>query len=345
MDFIHFLSSHMLDPTVGGKRLYKSVVQQAMHADRLGYRGVGIPEHHLVNILLVPSPLQMAVKIAAHTNHVKLMTSVCQLPLRDMRIFAGEVVQAQALCDGRLMLGVGKGAFGYETGRIGVPIEDTKPQFEEDIRILEALLTKEDVSWSSPRYSFEPITIMPRPEDPIPLMVAVMNPIGIEAAAKAGYHVQTTPLGGSHQQLMDQVNAFTRGKAAAGRPLDTRLSLQRGMYLVSSDMERQHIAERAYQYYKSFDNVFGGAGIVDKGIIRPLPRTQTLEELASNILLCGKDEMIDRLSVYSELGIDEVLTTSNFGQDQTMTLDMMSRFAEEVMPHFRNAAARAVAAE
>lgn len=334
MDFIHFLSSHMLDPTLGGKRLYKGVVAQAIHADRLGYRGVGIPEHHLINILLIPSPLQMAVKVAAHTSRVKLVTSVCQLPLRDMRIFAGEVVQAQALCDGRLMLGVGKGAFGYETGRIGVPIEHTKPQFEEDLRILEALLTREDVSWDSPRYSFEPITIMPRPEDPIPLMVAVMNPVGIEAAAKAGYHVQTTPLGGSHQQLLDQVNAFTRGKAAAVRPLDTRLSLQRGVFLVNNDKDRQHIAECAYEYYKSFDNVFGGQGLVDKGIIRPLPRSQTLEELASNILICGRDEMIDRLSVYADLGIDEVLTTSNFGQDEAMTHDMMSQFAEEVMPHF-----------
>ncbi len=335
MDFVHFLSSHMLDPTVGGKRLYKSVIAQAIHAEALGYRGVGIPEHHLVNILLIPSPLQMAVKIAAHTNRVKLITSVCQLPLRDMRIFAGEVVQAQALCDGRLMLGVGKGAFGFETARIGVPIEDTKLQFEEDIKILEALLTREDVSWNSPRYSFEPITIMPRPEDPIPLMVAVMNPKGIEQAARDGYHVQTTPLGGTHQQLIDQVTAFNRGKAQAGRPLDTRLSLQRGTYLVASEKERQHIAERAYQYYKSFDNVFGGPGIVDKGVIRPLPRTQTLEELSSNLLLCGKQEMIDRLSVYAELGIDEVLTTSNFGQDEQMTLDMMSRFAEEIMPHFK----------
>lgn len=334
MEFIHFLSSHMLDPSTGGKRLYRNVVAQALHAEALGYRGVGLPEHHLVNVLLIPSPLQMAVKIAAHTSRILLMTSVCQLPLRDMRVFAGEVVQAQALCDGRLMLGVGKGAFGYETGRIGVPIEQTKPQFEEDLKLLEALLTQEDVTWNSPRYSFEALTIMPRPEDPIPLMVAVMNPVGIEAAARAGYHVQTTPLGGSHQQLIDQVSAFNRGKALAGRPLDTRLSLQRGMFLAGSEKERQHIAERAYQYYKSFDNVFGGPGIVDKGIIRPLPRTQTIEELAANILLCGRDEMIDRLSVYSELGIDEVLTTSNFGQDEQMTLDMMSRFAEEVMPHF-----------
>ena len=98
---------------------------------------------------------------------------------------------------------------------MGVPFDQTKPRFEEDLKLLEALLTQEEVSWNSPRYSFEDLTIMPRPEDPIPLMVAVMNPAGIEAAAKAGYHVQTTPLGGSHQQLMDQVNAFRRGKAAA----------------------------------------------------------------------------------------------------------------------------------
>ena len=334
MEFIHFLSSHMLNPATGGKKLYRAVVNQAVAAETLGYRGVGIPEHHMVNILLIPSPLQMAVKIAAHTSRLVLMTSVCQLPLRDMRVFAGEVVQAQALCDGRLMLGVGKGAFGFETGRMGVPIELTKPQFEEDLKLLEALLTSTDVTWNSARYAFEPLTIMPRPEDPIALMVAVMNPTGIEAAARAGYHVQTTPLGGNHQQLLDQVDAFRRGKAAAGRALDTRLSLQRGLYLVQNEKQRQSVAELAYTYYKSFDNVFGGAGIVDQGIIRPLPRSQTLEELAANILLCGRDEMIDRLSVYSELGIDEVIATSNFGQDEAMTLDMMARFAEEVMPHF-----------
>jgi alkanesulfonate monooxygenase SsuD/methylene tetrahydromethanopterin reductase-like flavin-dependent oxidoreductase (luciferase family) len=336
MDFVHFLSSHMLDPAMGGKQLYRNVMQQALHAERLGYLGVGIPEHHLVNILLIPSPLQMAVKIAAHTSRLKLMTSVCQLPLRDMRVFAGEVIQAQALCEGRLMLGVGKGAFGFETGRMGVAIEQTKALFEEDLKLLKALLTQEDVSANTSRYKFEPMTIMPRPEDPIPLMVAVMNPAGIEAAARAGYHVQTTPLGGSHQQLVDQVEAFHRGRNASDRQADTRLSLQRGVFLVRNDGERRKIAEHAYTYFKSFDNVFGGPGIVDRGIIRPLPRTQTIEELTGNLLLCERDEMIDRLSVYAELGIDEVLATSNFGQEEALTLDMMSRLSEEVMPHLKS---------
>lgn len=332
MEFVHFLSSHMLNPAQGGKALYREVVEQAVQAEALGYWGVGIPEHHLVNVLLIPSPLQMAVKIAAHTNHVKLMTSVCQLPLRDMRVFAGEVVQAQALCEGRLMLGVGKGAFGYETGRLGVPFEETKPRFEEALAVLEALLTRADVAWDGAHYRFDALTIMPRPEDPVPLMLGVMAPPGIEAAARKGYHVQTTPLGATHGILQEQVAAFHRGRAAG--PGGNRLSLQRGVYLVRNEAERQVMVARAYEYYKSFDNVFGGPGLVDQGVIRPLPRTQTMEELGANILICEKGEMIDRLAEYQALGIDDVIVTSNFGQPQAETLSMMERFAAEVMPQF-----------
>ena len=340
MDFVHFLSTHMLDPQTGGKRLYADTLAQAVHAETCGYRGVGIPEHHLVNILLIPSPLQMAVAIAARTERVKLVTSICQLPIRDMRVFAGEVVQAQALCGGRLMLGVGKGAFGFETGRIGVPMEETKARFEEALAVLEALLTQEEVSWDGDHYRFDALTIMPRPEDPIPLMLGVMAPQGIEAAARKGYHVQTTPLSAAHGVLESQVAAFHRGHEAG--PGGNRLSLQRGVYLVRSEAERRRMVDLAQVYYSSFDNVFGGPGIVDAGIIRPLPRAQTAEELAGNLIICQKDEMIDRLAAYAELGIDEVIVTSIFGQPQDETLEMMSRFSSDVVPHLpplnRNAA-------
>ncbi len=333
MEFVHFLSSHMLNPAEGGRALYRNTVEQAVQAEVLGYMGVGIPEHHLVNILLIPSPLQMAVKIAAHTRSVKLMTSICQLPLRDMRVFAGEVVQAQALCEGRLMLGVGKGAFGVETGLMGVPMTETKARFEEALAVLEALLTRAEVSWDGRWYRFDALTIMPRPEDPVPLMLGVMAPPGIEAAARKGYHVQTTPLGAAHGVLQEQVAAFHRGRAEG--PGGNRLSLQRGIYLVRDRAEHRRMVEQAYLYYKSFDNVFGGPGIVDQGIIRPLARAQTVEELGQNILICEAGEMIERLAEYQALGIDDVIVTSNFGQPQVETLAMMERFAAEVMPAFK----------
>ncbi len=331
MDVSHFLNSHLLDPSLGGKALYRNMMAQAEHAETCGFRGVSIPEHHLLNLLLVPSPLQFAAAIAARTGRIEIATSICQLPLRDMRIFAGEVVQAQALCGGRLILGVGKGAFGYETGRMGVPMEETKARFEESLQVLEALLTGEDVSWKGTWYNFEPLTIMPRPEDPIPIALAIMAPPGIEAAARAGYHVQTTPLSASHGVLTEQVDAFHRG-ASESNVAGQRLSLQRGLFVTRNDTDADAKVNAAYRYYMSFDNVFGGPGIVEKGIVKPLPRKQTLDEFRSNVLICGRDEMIERLSAYAQLGIDEIIVSANFGQDQSEVLDMMSHLAEDVMP-------------
>ncbi len=340
MDVSHFLNSHLLDPKMGGKKLWANMLEQAVHAEACGFRGVTIPEHHLLNILLIPSPLQFAVAVAARTKRIEVASSICQLPIRDMRIFAGEVVQAQALCGGRLVLGVGKDAFGFETGRLGVPMEETKPRFEESLAVLEALLTREEVNWDGQWYKFDALTVMPRPEDPIQIALAIMAPPGIEGAAKAGYNIQTTPLSADHGLLENQVNAFHRGAAQSGKA-GQRLSLQRGLYLVRNAAEADRMAGLAYRYYESFDNVFGGPGIVEHGIIKPLPRKQTMEAFRANILICGQDELIDRLSAYAELGIDEIISSSNFGQEQAEVLEMMQRLAEDVMPKVTKTARQA----
>jgi hypothetical protein len=80
--------------------------------------------------------------------------------------------------------------------------------------------------------------------------------------------------------LTDQVNAFHRGVAQSNKS-GQRLSLQRGLFVTESEGQRETMLEAAYRYYMSFDNVFGGPGIVDNGIIRPLPRKQTPEVLIS----------------------------------------------------------------
>ena len=337
MEFNHFLSSYLPDPAYGGKRLLDDMVEQARLADRLGYRGVTIPEHHLINILLVPSPLQMAVKVAAETENLELMTSVVVLPIHDMRVLAGEVAQADILCDGRLILGVGRGAFAYEMGRMGVPIETSRAKFEESLEVLTALLTREEVSWDGEFYKFEPLTTMPRPmTQPMPpLMIAVMVPEGIYACAKRGFHIQTTPLQGSHEKLLQQVGAFKRAKDELGGKGDhLRLSLSRVMYAARDEADAREKIRFANDYYSRFDNVFSGPGIVENGAIAPLPREQTLEELAENLIICPPAEMVERLAAYSEAGIDEVIVSSNIGQSQEESLEAMQRLAEEVMPHF-----------
>jgi len=91
----------------------------------------------------------------------------------------------------------------------------------------------------------------------------------------------------------------------------------------------------AYTYYSRFDNVFTGPGIVEHGMIKPLPRNQTVEELAESLLICSKQEMIDKLSIYSDLGIDRIIMNINFGAEHSEMIENVHRIADEVMPHFQ----------
>lgn len=337
MEFNHFLSSYYPDTSYGGARLFADMLEQARTAERLGYASVSIPEHHLINILLTPAPLQMAVKVAAETRHVKIVTSVCVLPLHDMRVFAGEVAMADILCDGRLVLGVGRGAFAYEMARLGSPIEDSREKFDESLNVLMALLTRQEVSWRGKYYNFEPLTIMPRPlTQPMPrLMMAALVPDAIYHSVKRGFHIQTTPLQASREKMLEQTGAFHRGKAELGEAgSDLTLSLSRVAFICGNEADRQRKLELAYDYYKRFDNVMTGPGIVHNGAIEALPRNQTIEELDENLLICSPAQMVDRLGVYAEAGVDEMIFSMNIGAEQSETIDAMHRLAEDVMPHF-----------
>ena len=60
------------------------------------------------------------------------------------RLNTGQVVQADCLCDGRLLLGVGRGAFAYELARLGRPIEESRARFDESFERGE---TRETLLW------------------------------------------------------------------------------------------------------------------------------------------------------------------------------------------------------
>jgi alkanesulfonate monooxygenase SsuD/methylene tetrahydromethanopterin reductase-like flavin-dependent oxidoreductase (luciferase family) len=176
---------------------------------------------------------------------------------------------------------------------------------------------------------------MPRPVRPIQIMMAVMNPEGIHACTKRGFHIQTTPLSGNHQLLVDQVGAFARAKDEMGEDgAHLTLTLSRVAHMAANPAERRRKIEAAHHYYGRFDNVSTGPGLVDHGMIRELPRSQSAEELGESLLICTTQEMIDKLGPYAELGIDRVILNMNFGLDPQETRDSIQAFAEEVMPHF-----------
>ncbi len=335
MKFSVQLSADYPDKNYGGDRVYADMLDQARLADRLGFDAVSLTEHHLINCLMMPAPLTFATRIAAETKQVRIMTSVVVLPLHDMRVYAGEVVVADILTEGRLMLGVGRGAFRYEMERLGVPMEETRERFDESLDVLQALLSREEVSWDGQWYKFGPLTIMPRPVRPVAMMMAVMNPEGIYHCTRRGFHIQTTPLSGNHQLLVDQVDAFNRAKADMGETgAGLTLSLSRVGHVAATEAERQRKTEAAHRYYGRFDNVYTGPGTVRHGMIGELPCATPVDELADSLLIGTPQQLIDKLAPYAELGIDRVIVNMNFGLDAQDTLETIQCFAEEVMPHF-----------
>jgi alkanesulfonate monooxygenase SsuD/methylene tetrahydromethanopterin reductase-like flavin-dependent oxidoreductase (luciferase family) len=346
MKFSIQLSADYPDKSYVGDRVYQDMLDQAVLADQLGFDAVSITEHHLMNCLMMPAPLLFAVKIAAMTKQIKIMTSIVVLPLHDMRTYAGELVVADIFTEGRLMLGVGRGAFRYEMERLGVPMQETQGRFNESLDVLQALLTEENVSWDGEYYQFDELTIMPRPvrAGGPQMMMAVMNPEGIYHCTKRGFHIQTTPLSGNHQLLLDQVAGVRRSKAAMGAPGDElTLTLSRVGHVAKTAAERERKVEAAHRYYGRFDNVFTGPGLVDNGMVRALPCATPLNELGESLLICTPDEMVDKLAPYAELGIDRVILNVNFGLEAQETLDAIQCLSEEVMPHFATKTAASAA--
>ena len=336
MKFSIQLSADYPDKAYGGDRVYQDMLAQAELADRLGFESVTITEHHLMNCLMMPAPLQFAVKIAAHTEQIKIITAITILPIRDMRIFAGEVVVADIFTEGRLLLGVGRGNFPYEMENLGIPMHETRERFDESLDVLRALLNEEEVSWDGKYYKFGPITVMPRPLNSggPQMMMAAVNPDAIYHCARQGYHVQTTPLPGNEAYLRDQVAAFNRGKDELGGAGETSLTMLRVGFMCHSEMEKRERMQMAHSFLGRFENVYGGPGFVDNGVVRALPRRQPIDQLAKSLLIGMKQEMIDKLSVYDEMGIDRLILNVNFGCDPHETMDSIQYFAEEVMPHF-----------
>lgn len=175
-------------------------------------------------------------------------------------------------------------------------------------------------------------------------MLAALIPEAIYASTKRGFHIQTTPLNATLEKMTEQTSAFHRGKAelgAAGEHL--RLGLSRICVTAKNDADAKRKLELAYSYYNRFENVFIGPGLVERGRITDIPQKQTIEQLRENLIICTPQEMIDRLGVYDELGIDDLIMNVNIGHSAEEAADCIQCFGEEVLPHFKTKANRQVA--
>ena len=142
MEFGIFNLMGAREPEKPASQVFSEVAEQTRLADELGYTVAWFAEHHFSNYCLCASPLMMVAHCAAITKKIRLGTAVVVLPLYNPARLAAEIATADALSNGRLMLGIGAGYQPYEFERFGVDIAQNFTMTDEFCEILDRALTK-----------------------------------------------------------------------------------------------------------------------------------------------------------------------------------------------------------
>ena len=280
-------------------QVFGEVAEQTRAADELGYTIAWFAEHHFSNYCLCASPLMMVAHCASITRSIRLGTAVVVLPLYNPARLAAEIATADALSNGRLMLGIGAGYQPYEFERFGVDIARNLEMTSEFCDILDLAFSRDFFSYDGKHYQLPNTHIPARPvQNPLPIYVAGHSQAMFRTAAKHGYRVLTSGRVGGvallAEQYADIVAAFAAEQAPVSR---AHITLNRFAHITDSREEGMRFAENArYQTrlassLRRRQEVMRGTVLVDV----PFPDEPPLETIHENLLIGDVDSVAEKL--------------------------------------------------
>lgn len=328
-----YLPCYWPDASYPAERMYAEMLEQAILAEDIGLSNLWIPEHHFINYLTHPNPLMSAIKVASVTKRIRLTTSVLVLPFFDIRRLAGEIALADHLTDGRIEIGVGRGAFKYEFDRFGISLEDSRQQFDEALPLLERLLSDYEVSSDTGHYRFPPLTITPRPlQRPYPpIWIAAVTVPAIYHSALKGYNVMTTPLRSPFQEAKEHADAFLEGAAKSGRS-GSKLAMLRMGYVAKDKTDAAEKVAIAYASDQLHHNLRSADADIRRGMVQHRETGRSLTDVAEALIIGTPDECLEKLRRYAAAGIPELIINMSFGAAHADVMASLERLATDVLP-------------
>jgi alkanesulfonate monooxygenase SsuD/methylene tetrahydromethanopterin reductase-like flavin-dependent oxidoreductase (luciferase family) len=299
MEFGIFNLMGAREPEKPAARVFSEVAEQTRLADELGYTVAWFAEHHFSNYCLCASPLMMVAHCASITKKIRLGTAVVVLPLYNPVRLAAEIATADALSDGRLVLGIGAGYQPYEFERFGVDITQNFTMTDELCEILDRALTQDFFSFEGRHYRIPETHIPVRSvQKPIPVYVAGHTQAMFRSAARRGYRVLTSGRVGGVKLLAEQYADIVAAYAAENVPLArAHITLNRFAHITGSREEGMRFAENArYQSrlassLRRRKEVMQGTVLVDV----PFPDEPPLETICDDLLIGDVDTVAEKL--------------------------------------------------
>ena len=346
--------------------------------DRLGFDTFWLAEHHFQpeGYECIPNILMAAVHLAHVTENIRIGCGFNIAPMWHPLRLAEDYATADILTKGRTVFGVGRGYHTREVDTFGSPLLDQEANrnlFEEQVEIIFRSFNEESFSHQGEYYTIPPevpyrgytlkeITLVPRPVNlPVECWQPIQSatPRGLNFMAKYGIKGIIgggVAEGGAMQRVIE---SYRDANARAGRDLELGENLCIGFHFYIADTQEEAVAVAA-KFYEENLKMFGPLRLVrdlsdeqidamsdpSRAPTADLPRIEGAVR-AGGFLAGPPDLIIEQLHNIEEAypGMERVSVSQPVGTPQSVIIEQMEQFAEEVMPAFTSRAAELVPAD
>jgi alkanesulfonate monooxygenase SsuD/methylene tetrahydromethanopterin reductase-like flavin-dependent oxidoreductase (luciferase family) len=192
MKFSMIFEAQLAFPSKENERqLIRDCVDQALLAEEMGFDRVWAVEHHALRWYAhMSAPEIFLTWVAAKTERIRVGHGVVCLPFaynHPIRV-AERIATLDILSNGRVDLGVGRGATVQELGGFGIDPDATLDQMLESIRMIPRMWRDEDFEWHGKLLDVPSRPILPKPvqEPHPPIYMACTRNETLELAGALG---------------------------------------------------------------------------------------------------------------------------------------------------------------
>jgi probable F420-dependent oxidoreductase len=273
-------------------------------------------------------PLITFAYCAARTRQIRLMTGLVVLPLREPVLLAKQLTTLDHCCNGRLIVGVGSGAYRDEFEAVLPRLRHASRAdlMDEGVEALHLLLSEPRATFKGPHYTFEDVELYPKAKQPhLPVLIGGNTERAIRRAARHGDGWLPASL--PPKQLASGKTRLVHYAEEAGRdPAELSVATQLVVCMGRTQREAEE-RFKASQVYQEWTTV-GLSGVA-------------LSDFLNANLIGTADEVCQRVSVLEQAGVDHLAGLVFLGRDVDEVLDQMDQFGESVIGAFPEPTARA----
>jgi alkanesulfonate monooxygenase SsuD/methylene tetrahydromethanopterin reductase-like flavin-dependent oxidoreductase (luciferase family) len=343
MKFSVGLNMHRTDPSQDMRQVLHDYRDLLQIAEQGGMEVAWAAEHHCIELTIAPNPFILLTDWAAHTSKIRLGVGVVVAAYWHPIRLAEEAAMTDLYCDGRLELGLARGAFQYEFDRMsdGLTPEIGRSYLFEALPLLRKLWGG-DVAHEGEHWQFPKATSVPKPvqQPGPPLWVAARDPSSFDYAVKNDINIMSTPLAkpiGEVENLSGKLATALGENPGCARP---RWMVARTTGVADTFEETEGMVDASIEFGRRFEGLFSTSGTVENGFPQ-LEDVQagaigghTRDAVRTAMVVGTPEDVVEQLKAYEALGVDSYCYNSNYDHDPVRTRRSLELFVERVMPHF-----------